>query len=103
MLCQNDFNSQGFRWLTCHDADANLTAGKYYSLQKGDWDKGLPLLAKGNDNLLKQLASTDLTRPGEAAAQVAMGEAWLAVLNAVGSVLLGLIAVWLGVRLAQSF
>lgn len=31
------------------------------------------------------------------------GEAWLAVLNAAGSVALGLVAVWLGVRLAQSF
>jgi 1,4-alpha-glucan branching enzyme len=26
VLNQNDFNSQGFRWLTCHDADANLIA-----------------------------------------------------------------------------
>jgi 1,4-alpha-glucan branching enzyme len=26
VLSQNDFNSQGFRWLTCHDADANLIA-----------------------------------------------------------------------------
>ena len=31
------------------------------------------------------------------------GEMWLAALNAVGSVALGLLAVWLGVRLAQSF
>ena len=31
------------------------------------------------------------------------GEMWLAALNAVGSVALGLVAVWLGVRLAQSF
>ncbi len=31
------------------------------------------------------------------------GEWFRATLNAVGSVLLGLIAVWLGVRLAQSF
>ena len=31
------------------------------------------------------------------------GEAWLAALNALGSVALGLVAVWLGVRLAQSF
>ena len=30
------------------------------------------------------------------------GEVWLAGLNAVGSVLLGLAAVWAGVRLAQS-
>ncbi len=26
VLCENDFNSQGFRWLSCHDADANLIA-----------------------------------------------------------------------------
>ncbi|MDO8545312.1 MAG: 1,4-alpha-glucan branching protein GlgB [Opitutaceae bacterium] len=26
VLSQNDFNSQGFRWLTCHDSDANLIA-----------------------------------------------------------------------------
>lgn len=31
------------------------------------------------------------------------GQAWLAVLNAAGSVILGLVAVWLGVRLAQGF
>jgi CrcB protein len=31
------------------------------------------------------------------------GEMWLAALNAVGSVALGLVAVWLGVRMAQSF
>jgi len=30
------------------------------------------------------------------------GEWWLAALNAVGSVLLGLVAVWAGVRLAQA-
>ena len=26
VLSENDFNAQGFRWLTCHDADANLIA-----------------------------------------------------------------------------
>jgi 1,4-alpha-glucan branching enzyme len=26
VLSENDFNSQGFRWLTCHDADANVIA-----------------------------------------------------------------------------
>lgn len=31
------------------------------------------------------------------------GQMWLGFLNAAGSVLLGLAAVWLGVRLAQSF
>jgi fluoride exporter len=31
------------------------------------------------------------------------GEIWLALVNAVGIVLLGLVAVWMGVRLAQLF
>jgi fluoride exporter len=31
------------------------------------------------------------------------GEIWLALVNAMGSVLLGLLAVWLGMRLAQLF
>jgi len=31
------------------------------------------------------------------------GEMWLALVNAFGSVLLGLVAVWMGVRLAQLF
>jgi CrcB protein len=31
------------------------------------------------------------------------GQMWLALVNALGSVLLGLVAVWMGVRLAQLF
>jgi CrcB protein len=31
------------------------------------------------------------------------GDIWLALVNALGSVLLGLVAVWIGVRLAQLF
>jgi CrcB protein len=31
------------------------------------------------------------------------GEMWLALVNALGSVLLGLVAVWMGVRLVQLF
>ena len=31
------------------------------------------------------------------------GEIWLAIVNALGSVALGLVAVWMGVRLAQLF
>ena len=31
------------------------------------------------------------------------GEIWLALVNALGSVLFGLVAVWIGVRLAQLF
>ena len=39
----------------------------------------------------------------ETYALLRVGEVWLALLNAAGSVVLGLAAVWLGIRLAQSF
>ena len=38
------------------DPEANLTAGTYYSFVKNEWDKGLPLLAKGSDPELKNSA-----------------------------------------------
>jgi hypothetical protein len=58
------------------DADANLTLGKYWCLKKGDWKKGLPLLAQGSDAHLKGLAEKDLAQPKEAAAQVEVGDGW---------------------------
>jgi len=42
------------------DADAALVLGKHLSFLKGDWAKGLPLLAKSSDAKLKQLATKDL-------------------------------------------
>lgn len=61
------------------DPGANLAAGKYYSMQKGNWEKGLPLLAKGDDAALKDLATRDLAKPAETAFQIELGEAWLKV------------------------
>ncbi len=61
------------------DAEANGTVGKYYCLLKGNWEKGLPLLAKGDDAKLKELATTDLGEPALAPGQVELGEAWLAL------------------------
>ena len=56
-----------------NDADANLALGRFYALARGDWDRGLPLLAKGNDAPLKSLATADLATPadGNAAAELA--------------------------------
>jgi WD40 repeat protein len=58
------------------DPEANLITGKYLCLRKGDWDKGLPLLAKGSDPALQAAARKDLDKPEEAAAQVEAGDAW---------------------------
>jgi hypothetical protein len=43
---------------------------------KGDWARGLPLLAKGSDPALKALAQKDLLNPADAAAQMAVGDGW---------------------------
>lgn len=58
------------------DAAANLAAGKFMCLVKGDWGKGLPLLVKGSDEGLKETASKDLADPKGTAEQVAIADSW---------------------------
>jgi len=55
---------------------ANLTAGKYFCFAKGEWETGLPLLAKGSDPALKALAEKELARPEGGEAQAALAEGW---------------------------
>jgi hypothetical protein len=61
------------------DPAANLEVGKYFALGKGNWRKGLPLLALGGDGLFKQLAVKDLTAPREVVSQLALAEQWAQV------------------------
>jgi WD40 repeat protein len=42
------------------DADANLAMGKYQALIKGNWERGLPMLAQGGNGKLPKLAQDDL-------------------------------------------
>jgi WD40 repeat protein len=58
------------------DAEANLAVGKYICLWKGDWAKGLPLMAKGDDEKLQALAKKEMERPSEPLAQIALAEDW---------------------------
>ncbi len=58
------------------DPDANLDVGKYLCLSKGDWDQGLPLLARGSDADLKAAAEQDIAAPTEPSDQVAVADAW---------------------------
>ena len=55
------------------DPQANLLVGKYFCFQKNDWDKGIPMLALGNDEQLKALAVKELKGEGD---PLAMGDAW---------------------------
>lgn len=58
------------------DSAANLAVGQYRCFYQGDWDLGLPLLAKGSDADLKSLAAEDLSRPDSADQQIALGDRW---------------------------
>jgi hypothetical protein len=61
---------------TPDDPDASLALGKYLCLVKGDWKKGLPLLAQGSDKALKAVAEQERDNPGGADAQVRIGDRW---------------------------
>jgi len=58
------------------DPDACLTCGRYLCMVRGDWDAGLPLLAKGNNAALADLAMKELAKPEEAAAQLEIADLW---------------------------
>ncbi len=58
------------------DPQANFTVGKYCCIQKGDWEKGLPMLALGKDETLKALAAQEIAGVSKADDQVKVGDAW---------------------------
>jgi hypothetical protein len=58
------------------DAESSLTAGRFLCLVKGEWDKGLPLLAAGNDERLKSLAIKDIENPADPGAKAQAGRGW---------------------------
>ena len=58
------------------DVAANLTVGRWQCLGCGDWDMGLPHLAKGADGELADVAKADLARPEKAADQTALADRW---------------------------
>ncbi len=55
---------------------ANLTAGRYLCLVKGDWDNGVPMLALGSDKALKNVSLMELRGAESAEQQAAIGDAW---------------------------
>ena len=58
------------------DPAANAAVGKYLCFVKGDWQRGLDKLVKGDDTLLKELATRELAGPEDAKDQVALADAW---------------------------
>ena len=55
---------------------AILAVGKYYCFIKGNYDKGLPLLAKCTNAELKDLAVRDLAGPKEPRKQMDLADDW---------------------------
>ena len=58
------------------DGGASIVVGQWYCFTKKDWDKGLPMLAKGNRDDLAKLARQDLAAPNDAKQQIALADAW---------------------------
>ena len=50
--------------------------GRYHAFVKGDWERGLPILASSAKPPLNALAEKDQGRPEEAAAQIETGDGW---------------------------
>ncbi len=59
-----------------NDAAASLIVGKYRCFVCGEWEQGLPLLAKGGDADLKAAATAELKGAASANEQVKLGDAW---------------------------
>ena len=60
------------------DPAAGAAAGRFYCLVRGTWEKGLPLLAQGNVEKLKDLAAKELIENKDGDAWLALGDGWLA-------------------------
>jgi hypothetical protein len=58
------------------DPEANQAAGEYFCFVKGDWEKGIPMLALGTDDALKTLARKELKQAGSAEERMELGDAW---------------------------
>ncbi|HZK81381.1 MAG TPA: hypothetical protein VFC46_09950, partial [Humisphaera sp.] len=58
------------------DPAANLAVGSYLCFYKGEWDKGLPMLVKGSDANLKQVAEIDVARPTSTEDVMRLGDRW---------------------------
>ena len=58
------------------NAAANLAVGQWYCFAKGNWEKGLPMLAKGSDPDLAAIAKQDLAAPAKSSDQMDLGDAW---------------------------
>lgn len=58
------------------DPLANEQIGKFYCVDKGNWEKGLPLLSKSTQPELSQIALDDISLPDSPAEQGKLADSW---------------------------
>jgi hypothetical protein len=58
------------------DAGARRIAGRYLAFLLDDWERGLPLLALGDDSATAAAAALELRRPAEPSQLVQIADAW---------------------------
>jgi WD40 repeat protein len=63
------------------DEQANLEMGKYYALIRGNWERGLPMMAQGTKSALQELANDELMASTKKTDAVEMGAKWLTVVD----------------------
>jgi len=58
------------------DPGANLAVGRFLCFVRGDWRRGVAMLALGNDEQLAPVAKKELKKPATAEEQIAIADAW---------------------------
>lgn len=58
------------------DPESNLAVGEYLCFTKDLWDRGLPMLAKGSDQVLRAVAAAGLAQPMGPGLQLRVAEGW---------------------------
>jgi hypothetical protein len=59
-----------------NDAEANLAVGKFFCVQRGDWQRGIPLLALGSDAAWNAAAEAELATAATPDDLIRTGNAW---------------------------
>ena len=67
------------------DPAANLAAGRYYCLVKGDWKKGIPMLALGGESELARLGRNELAARDGDQDTLALADGWFALAEGAAS------------------
>lgn len=68
-----------------NDPAANQAVGKFLCFHKGQWEQGLPLLARGPEGGLRALAQKDIDQPTDAGEQLQVGDGWSELADAEAS------------------